>query len=111
MRCRAKRRLRAPLVAVVLVLAVCVAQASSLPPVQPVARVDVPRFIGKWYLIGAIPTANGKHAFNAVQTYTLQPGGGIRTTFSIHEDASTARTDRSHPRPTSRPAPVTPCGA
>ena len=55
--------------------------ASELPPIQPVAHVDLPRFMGKWYVIATIPTRFEKHAYNAVETYTLQPNGNIDTQF------------------------------
>lgn len=63
------------------------ASAASLPPIKPVAHVDLPRFMGKWYLIATIPTRYGKDAYNAVETYTLQPDGNIHTTFRFHEGA------------------------
>ncbi|TAN04604.1 MAG: hypothetical protein EPN36_08190 [Rhodanobacteraceae bacterium] len=61
--------------------------AASLPPIQPVAHVDLSRFMGKWYLIATIPTRYGKNAYNAVETYTLQQDGNIHTTFSFHDGA------------------------
>ena len=54
---------------------------SDLPPIKPVAHVDLPRFMGKWYVIATIPTVFEKNAYNAVETYTLQPDGTICTTF------------------------------
>lgn len=73
----------------IVALALCflagTASAASLPPIQPVPHVDLPRFMGKWYLIAAIPTSYGKNAYNAVQTYTLLPDGNIHTTFGFHE--------------------------
>lgn len=63
----------------------CAACAASLAPIKPVAHVNLPRFMGKWYLLATIPTRYGKDAYNAVETYTLQPDGNIHTTFSFHE--------------------------
>lgn len=76
------------LAALALMLAASGAMASPPPPIQPVAHVDLPRFMGKWYLIAAIPTRFGKDAYNAVETYTLQPDGNVYTTFSFHESGS-----------------------
>lgn len=73
------------LAACVLCLVAVAASAASLPPIQPVSHVDLPRFMGKWYLIATIPTSYGKDAYNAVETYTLKPDGNIHTTFSFHE--------------------------
>lgn len=64
------------------------AGAGKPPPVQPVAYVDLPRFMGQWYLIAAIPTAYERDAWNAVQTYTLQADGTILTSLSFHKNAS-----------------------
>ena len=73
------------IVACVLGLIACVASAASLPPIRPVAHVDLPRFMGKWYLIATIPTSYGRDAYNAIQTYTLRANGTIRTTFTFHD--------------------------
>jgi len=66
-----------------LVPSVCV-RASSLPPIKPVAHVDLPRFMGAWYAIATIPTRFEKNAYNAVETYKLQPDGNIYTAFRFH---------------------------
>jgi apolipoprotein D and lipocalin family protein len=65
------------------ILSACV-HASSLPPVKPVAHVDLSRFMGAWYVIATIPTRFEKNAFNAVETYTMQPDGNINTTFRFN---------------------------
>jgi apolipoprotein D and lipocalin family protein len=57
------------------------AQAASLPPVKPVAHVDLARFMGNWYVIATIPTRFEKSAYNPVETYTLQKDGNIYTQF------------------------------
>ncbi len=81
------RHFRHGLLVLVLGIMSAAAFASSLPPIQPVAHVDLPRFMGKWYLIATIPTSYGRNACNAVETYTLQPDGNIHTTFSFHDGA------------------------
>ncbi|MGH8215243.1 MAG: lipocalin family protein [Rhodanobacteraceae bacterium] len=58
--------------------------AGDLAPIKPVTHVDLPRFMGKWYLVAAIPTHYGKKAYNAVETYTLQSDGHIHTTFRFN---------------------------
>jgi apolipoprotein D and lipocalin family protein len=42
----------------------------SLPKQTLVARVEIPRFMGKWYVIANIPTIFEKGAHNATETYT-----------------------------------------
>ena len=73
------------LAACTLGLVAVAASAASSSPIKPVAHVDLPRFMGDWYLIATIPTSYGKDAYNAVETYTLQPDGNIHTTFRFHE--------------------------
>jgi apolipoprotein D and lipocalin family protein len=55
--------------------------ASELPPIKPVAHVDLPRFMGNWYVIATIPTRFEKNAYNAVEVYALRPNGDIATSF------------------------------
>ncbi len=64
------------------------ADAGALPPVQPVPHVDLPRFMGTWYLIAAVPTDYEREAWNAVETYALQPDGNIHTTFRFNQGAA-----------------------
>lgn len=67
-----------------LVVVSACGQASSLPPIKPVTHVDLPRFMGAWYVIASIPTRFEKNAYNAVETYTLQPDGNIYTAFRFN---------------------------
>lgn len=56
--------------------------ATTTPPtVKPVANIDLPRFMGDWYVIAHIPSRPERDAYNAVEHYALQPDGTILTTF------------------------------
>ena len=70
-----------------LVMAGCGSYAGDLAPVKPVAAVDLPRFMGKWYVIASIPTHFEKSAYNAVETYTLQQDGNVNTIFRFRDGA------------------------
>lgn len=59
--------------------------ARNLPPIKPVDHVDLPRFMGDWYVIATIPTRFEKHAYNAVETYKLKPNGEIATSFHFRD--------------------------
>ena len=59
----------------------------KLPPLKTVATVDIPRFMGDWYVIANIPTFIEKGAHNAVESYRLDTDGTIATTFTFHKDA------------------------
>lgn len=61
--------------------------ASNLPPIKPVANVDISRYMGKWYVIASIPTSFEKHAYNAVETYTLDKDGDVATSFRFRQGA------------------------
>jgi apolipoprotein D and lipocalin family protein len=76
--------------------------ARAESPVPLVASVDVPRFMGSWYVIACIPTRLERNAFDAVETYALRPDGRIQTTFRYRDGADgPART--LHPIATVRP--------
>ncbi|WP_027485575.1 lipocalin family protein [Rhodanobacter sp. OR87] len=59
--------------------------ASELPPITPVAHVDLPRFMGNWYVIASIPTRFEKNAYDALEVYTLKPDGDVATSFHFRE--------------------------
>jgi apolipoprotein D and lipocalin family protein len=61
--------------------------ANGLPPIKPVASIDLSRFMGKWYVIASIPTHFEQSAYNAVETYKLQPDGNVDTMFRFRDRA------------------------
>ena len=50
-------------------------------PVPLAASVDLPRFMGDWYVIGIIPNFIEKNAYNSIENYRLKDDGTIATTF------------------------------
>jgi apolipoprotein D and lipocalin family protein len=76
-------------------IALCAAAAFSLcacatadkTPMLTVSHVDLPRFMGPWYVLASIPTFLEKGAYNAVESYALNPDGTIATTFTYHKGA------------------------
>lgn len=72
-----------------LALLLCVlpltAEAASRPRLKTVEKVDIQRFMGAWYVIAAIPTSIEKEAYNAVETYRLNPKGTIDTVFTFNQ--------------------------
>lgn len=63
---------------VAVVLGGCAHQA---PTLRPVAQVDLPRFMGDWYVIAHVPSRPERDAYNAVESYALDREGRVRTTF------------------------------
>lgn len=64
--------------------------ASTPPTIPPVASVDMPRFMGDWYVIAQIPTYIERKAFDSVESYRLDPYGKIRTTFRYRHGSADA---------------------
>lgn len=73
----------APLLASLTILAGC----ADNPPIPLAGPVDLPRFMGDWYVLAAIPTFIETSSFNAVESYALNPDGTIATTFRFNEGA------------------------
>lgn len=71
------------------ILAVMSALSAGAAPaketVPTVAHVDLPRFMGKWYVIASIPTFFEKNAFNATESYVQNADGTIGATFSYRK--------------------------
>lgn len=68
--------------ALVTAVAAC---ATSHPAITPVERVDLPRFMGDWYVIAHIPSFPEREAFDAIESYRLDEDGRIRTTFRFRK--------------------------
>jgi apolipoprotein D and lipocalin family protein len=67
----------------VLVAAGC--QSHSYPALQRADFVDIPRFMGDWYVIACIPSYIERQEFNAIESYRLEPDGRIRTVFTYND--------------------------
>lgn len=65
-------------------------------PVVP--SLDLPRFMGPWYVIGVIPTFLEKDIYNAIESYELAPDGTISTTFTFNKGAFDGPAKRMEPR-------------
>lgn len=59
---------------------------SPVEPLQAIdRRVDLPRFMGDWYVIAHIPIFAEKEAFNGVERYELRADGAIATTYTFNK--------------------------
>ena len=79
-----------------LMLAAC--QSTPLAPMPTVARVDLARFMGDWYVIANIPTFIEVGAHNAVETYRLDSDGSIANTFTFRAGKVDGEVKRYTPR-------------
>ena len=92
-----------------LLLCLCVAMASTAcagkdaKPIPPVAQVDLPRFMGDWYVIANIPTFLERNAYAAVESYALKPDGRVQTTFRYRKGSFGTPVKTMHPVATVRP--------
>lgn len=66
-------------------LLVCGCQHVQLPQLAQASSVDIPRFMGDWYVIACIPTFIETDTYNAVESYRLSPDGTIATTFTFRQ--------------------------
>ena len=69
-----------------------------LEPIPTAAHVDLPRFMGDWYVIASIPTSIEKDAYNAVESYALNPNGTIATTFTFRDGGFEGKQRTYHPK-------------
>jgi apolipoprotein D and lipocalin family protein len=90
---RRRRLVLLPLALVLLGL-----ESVKLPPVPTVASVDLPRYMGRWYVIANIPTSFEKGAHNSVESYTLNEDGTIQTLFTCRKDSFDGETKTMKPR-------------
>ena len=60
---------RAMLSAIMLIVTIG-SGCSSPPPLKTVATVDLPRFMGDWYVLASIPTFLEVDAYNPCLLYT-----------------------------------------
>ncbi|GAB4444095.1 MAG: lipocalin family protein [Turneriella sp.] len=63
-----------------------------------VAKVDLPRFMGKWYVIANIPTFIEKGAHNATEEYALVAENEIDTVFTFRADSFDGKEKKYNPR-------------
>ncbi len=66
-------------------------------PIPRPASVDVPRFMGDWYVIAHIPSRPEREAFDAVESYAMRPDGRIQTTFTYRKGSFQAPLKSMHP--------------
>ncbi|MDZ7804524.1 lipocalin family protein [Thiohalophilus sp.] len=78
-------------------LTLAVTGCGNYPPIRTAEQVDLPRFMGDWYVIANIPTFIETGAHNAVESYSLNEDGTIATTFSFRKDSFEGEKKVYHP--------------
>lgn len=66
---------------------VLLCSCSTMPkqPLRTVDHVDLPRFMGNWYVIGMIPWFVEKDNVGTMDIYTPRPDGKIDVTYAFHK--------------------------
>ena len=98
-----KKILVASLLALTGALALFALNANGKPTIPPVANVDLPRFMGDWYVIAHIPTFLEKDAYDAVESYALREDGKVQTTYRQRQGGFDAKLETMRPVGTIRP--------
>ena len=80
---RGRRLVVAALLLTSLLLGAC--PGTPQRPLQTVDSVDIPRFMGDWYVIACIPTRIERHAYSALESYRQDADGRVLTTFSFRD--------------------------
>jgi len=63
-------------------------QSHRHDPIALAGPIDIPRFMGDWYVIAHIPLPPERQAWNAIERYDLNDDGSIATTFTFHQGAA-----------------------
>ncbi len=61
------------------------AAPGKLPALRTVPRVDLPRYMGDWYVIANVPYFAEAGAVGSVETYALRPDGRIDNWFTYRK--------------------------
>jgi apolipoprotein D and lipocalin family protein len=66
-------------------LAGCVSGGPKLPPLKTVDYVDLPRFMGDWWVIGHIPYFLERDTYDSKDTYRARADGRMDNIFSYRK--------------------------
>jgi apolipoprotein D and lipocalin family protein len=68
--------------------------ASMNDPLRTVAHVDLPRYMGDWFVIGEIPYFAEKDCVDSIESYALRPDGKIDNWFTCRKKSFDAPLER-----------------
>jgi apolipoprotein D and lipocalin family protein len=91
------------LLSIVAATSMALTACGSISPMPHVAHVDLPRYMGDWYVIASIPSFPERNAYNAIESYAMRPDGKIQTTFRYRHGGFDAPLKTMHPVGTVRP--------
>ena len=78
---------RSPYSWVVLAILFCLSTGCSSvkDPLRTVSHVDLPRYMGDWYVIANIPYFAEKNCYDSIESYALRPDGAIDNWFTCRK--------------------------
>ncbi len=82
---------------IMLSLLMLLSACAATPPITTEARVDIPRFMGQWYVIAHIPAYLEREAYNATETYVFEAPNVVHTTFRFNQGAFDGPEKTYHP--------------
>jgi apolipoprotein D and lipocalin family protein len=71
---------------------------TTMRNIETVKQVDLPSFMGDWYVIAAIPTMIETQAYNAIENYKLNDDGTIATTFTYYKGSYSGAFKKYQPK-------------
>jgi len=74
------------ILAVLSVSLISCTSADKKPALVTVPKVDLNKFMGRWYVLANIPTVVEKNCFNAIENYNLLPDGNIDIIFTCNKE-------------------------
>ncbi len=60
--------------------------------------VDIPRYMGDWYVIAVIPNIIEKNAVNSIESYSLNPDGTIAVEYAYRKGSPQGKAKVMHPK-------------
>src|SRR4051812_31700828 len=75
---------------VLLIATLSVGCSSMKPELRTVPHVDLPRYMGDWYVIANIPYFAEKNCYDSIESYALRADGDIDNWFSCRKGSFTA---------------------
>jgi apolipoprotein D and lipocalin family protein len=76
---------RHTIVSGLLVLLIASGCTSMKEPLRPVPHVDLPRYMGDWYVIANIPYFAEKNCVDSIESYALRGDGDIDNWFTCRD--------------------------
>ena len=80
---------------IAIILSGCSMNSINLKTVD---EVNIKNFMGSWYVIAHIPTFIEKSAYNAIESYELNPDGTVATTFTFNKGSLDGPLKTYHPK-------------